>query len=220
MRSMKHSVATLRVLRNNTRGFSTVKLPDLPYDYSALEPVISGKIMELHHAKHHQTYVNGYNQALEQYHQAEEKKDHGKMIALQPALKFHGGGHINHSIFWTNLTPKDQATEPMGSLHEAISKEFGSLEAFKQLFNTKTVAIQGSGWGWLGYCKQQKRLVISTLPNQDPLATTGLVPLLGIDVWEHAYYLQYKNVRADYLKSIWQIINWKNVQERFQAAQA
>lgn len=179
MRSMKLSMTPLRHLSKHTRGISTVKLPDLPYDYSALEPVISGQIMELHHAKHHQTYVNGYNQALEQYHDAEEKKEYGKMIALQPALKFNGGGHINHSIFWTNLTPKTHATEPTGALNDAIASEFGSLEALQSQFNAKTVAIQGSGWGWLGFCKQQKRLVITTLPNQDPLATTGLIPLLG-----------------------------------------
>ncbi|TMW61518.1 hypothetical protein Poli38472_012709 [Pythium oligandrum] len=203
-----------------SRGIATVKLPDLPYDFGALEPVISGEIMQLHHQKHHQAYVTNYNVALEQYAEAEHKGDHAKMIALQPALRFNGGGHINHSIFWTNLaSPKEGGGgEPEGDLLKAIETEFGSFENFKKTFSTKTAAVQGSGWGWLGYSKEQKRVSIVTLPNQDPLSTTGLVPLLGVDVWEHAYYLQYKNVRPDYLNAIWDVVNWKNVEERYLVA--
>jgi superoxide dismutase, Fe-Mn family len=164
-----------------TRGIATVKLPDLAYDFGALEPVISGEIMTLHHQKHHQAYVTNYNAALEQYAEAEHKGDHAKMIALQPALKFNGGGHINHSIFWTNLAPPKQGGggEPEGELLKAIETEFGSFEDFKKTFSAKTAAVQGSGWGWLGYSKEQKRVVMATLPNQDPLSTTGLIPLLG-----------------------------------------
>jgi len=141
------------------------------------------------------------------------------MIALGPALRFHGGGHLNHSIFWQNLSPNGGG-EPEGELMSAIQKDFGSFENFKNNLSAATVAIQGSGWGWLGYNKTTKTLAISTQPNQDPLeAVTGLVPLLGIDVWEHAYYLQYKNVRADYVKNLFKIVNWKDVAERLAAAQ-
>lgn len=204
-----------------TRGIATVKLPDLPYDFGALEPVISGEIMQLHHQKHHQAYVTNYNLALEQYAEAEHKEDHAKLIALQPALRFNGGGHINHSIFWTNLAPTHQGGggEPDGKIRAAIEAEFGDFEAFKKTFSAKTAAVQGSGWGWLGYSKENKRIQIATLANQDPLSTVGLIPLLGVDVWEHAYYLQYKNVRPDYLSAIWKVVNWKNVEERFLAAQ-
>lgn len=196
------------------------QLPQLPYDFGDLEPVISAEIMQLHYTKHHQAYVNNLNKALEQYADAESKKDIAQMIALQQVIKFNGGGHVNHSIFWTNLTPEKNGggNLPAGTLVDAINKEFGSKEAFIEQFSAKTVAIQGSGWGWLGYNKAKNRLEIVTCDNQDPLSTKGLIPLLGIDVWEHAYYLQYKNVRAEYVKAIWNIINWKNVQERFQAS--
>lgn len=196
------------------------QLPSLPYALQDLEPVISAEIMNLHYNKHHQGYVTNLNKALEQYEEAERKQDISTMISLQSAIKFNGGGHINHSIFWTNLTPKSQngGVLPEGSLAVAINKEFESLEKFIEVFTNKTVAIQGSGWGWLGYNKSHKRLEIATCDNQDPLVTKGLIPLLGIDVWEHAYYLQYKNVRADYVKAIWSIINWKNVSERYATA--
>lgn len=194
------------------------KLPDLPYDYSALEPVISAEIMELHHKKHHNAYVTNVNKALEQLAELEKKNDLAGVIALQSAIKFNGGGHVNHSIFWTNLTPVKLATPPQGELLTAINRDFGSLQQLTEQLSNKSVAIQGSGWGWLGYCKQSKRLMTTTCSNQDPCSTTGLIPLLGIDVWEHAYYLQYKNVRPDYVKAIWQIINWKNVAERYAVA--
>ena len=199
---------------------TTFELPELPYDYSALEPVISGQIMELHYTKHHKGYVTNLNAALEKYAEAESKEDLGAMIALETAIRFNGGGHVNHSIFWTNLAPvgKGGGGEPSGELRAIIEKEFGSFAQFVEKMNSKTTAIQGSGWGWLGYCKEKKGLVISTCANQDPLSTQGLVPLLGIDVWEHAYYLQYKNVRADYVKNIWKIVNWHNVSERFAKA--
>jgi len=194
-------------------------LPDLPYDYNALEPVISAEIMQIHHSKHHQVYVNMLNQTEEKFMEAKEKNDLKTMITLGPALRFHGGGHINHSIFWQNLSPNGGG-EPEGQLLEAINKDFGSFEKFMSTMSTATVGIQGSGWGWLGYNKASKSLAISACPNQDPLEpTTGLVPLLGIDVWEHAYYLQYKNVRADYVKNIFSIVNWKDVGERLSAAQ-
>lgn len=192
-------------------------LPPLPYALDALEPVISKEIMDLHYNKHHNTYVTNLNAALEKYAKAESENDLPAMIALEPAIRFNGGGNINHSIFWTNLAPVSAGggTPPTGALADAIKAQFGSLEDFITQFNATTVGVQGSGWGWLGYNKQRKRLEIVTCSNQDPVAATGLVPLLGIDVWEHAYYLQYKNVRADYLKEIWKVVNWKNVAERY-----
>ena len=195
-------------------------LPALEYDYDALEPVISAEIMQIHHTKHHQAYVNNYNLAIEKYHEAEARQDIEAMISIQQQIKFNGGGHINHSIFWTNLAPKSKGggQAPTGELALAIQAEFGSLEKFIEQFNALALGIQGSGWAWLGYNKSKKRLMITSCANQDPLSTQNLIPLLGIDVWEHAYYLQYKNVRADYLKSIWQIINWQNVFQRFEAA--
>jgi Fe-Mn family superoxide dismutase len=196
---------------------SQYQLPQLPYDFSALEPVISGQIMELHYTKHHQGYVTNLNAALEKYQEAEKKGDIAQMIALQQAIKFNGGGHVNHSVFWTNLAPvgKGGGEPPKGDLAKAIESKFGSLDGLIEKLSHSSVAIQGSGWGWLGFDKTKKELVIATCANQDPLSTLGYVPLLGIDVWEHAYYLQYKNVRAEYVKNIWKIVNWHNVEERF-----
>lgn len=192
-------------------------LPDLPYDYNALEPVISAEIMQLHHSKHHQTYVNNLNVAEDKLAEAQAKGDTTTVIGLAGALRFNGGGHINHSIFWQNLAPN--GGEPAGAVVEAIKRDFGSVEALQSQLSAATVAVQGSGWGWLGYNKQKKALQIATCPNQDPLeASTGLVPLFGIDVWEHAYYLQYKNVRPDYVKAIWKVANWKDIAARYDSA--
>jgi len=194
------------------------KLPDLSYDFGDLEPVISGEIMQLHYSKHHNAYVNNLNDALKKYAEAESKGDVATMIALGQAIRFNGGGHVNHSIFWTNLAPVSRGGgSPSGELEAALKKDFHSVENFIEKMSALTVAIQGSGWGWLGCNKETKKLSIVTCANQDPLSTQGLVPLLGIDVWEHAYYLQYKNVRADYVKNIWKIVSWKNVEERFLA---
>lgn len=198
----------------------TYKLPDLSYDFGALEPVISAQIMELHYTKHHKAYVDNLNNALDKYKEAESKEDVAAMIALQQAIRFNGGGHVNHSIFWTNLAPTSQGGggAPSGELAKALTEQFGSVALFVEKMNGQTLAIQGSGWGWLGYHKESKKLIVTTCANQDPLSTQGLVPLLGLDVWEHAYYLQYKNVRAEYLKQIWNIVNWKNVETRYLAA--
>lgn len=201
---------------------NTYALPPLPYDFGALEPVISGKIMELHYSKHHNTYVTNLNTAICKYHEAEGKGDVAGMIAAQQAIRFNGGGHVNHSIFWKNLTPSNQGggEPPSGELAKAIEQAFGSFEKLVERMSAQTVAIQGSGWGWLGWNPVSKCLALATCPNQDPLSLQGLIPLLGIDVWEHAYYLQYQNVRADYVKNIWNIVNWKDIQERFKATQS
>nr|BAN20578.1 superoxide dismutase 2 [Riptortus pedestris] len=192
-------------------------LPDLPYAINALEPVICGEIMELHHKKHHNAYVTNLNAAETQLKEAVSKNDISKVIALQPALKFNGGGHINHSIFWCNLSPN--GGQPSQELSTAICEAFGSFDNLLTQMQAMTNAIQGSGWGWLGYNSATKRLQLATCANQDPLqATTGLIPLFGIDVWEHAYYLQYKNVRPEYTKKIFDIANWNDISERFKKA--
>ncbi|KAJ7494211.1 manganese superoxide dismutase [Mycena galericulata] len=189
-------------------------LPELPYAYDGLEPYISKQIMVLHHTKHHQTYVNALNAAEASYAKASTPKER---IALQAALKFNGGGHINHSLFWKNLAPSAEkggngGVLKDGPLKEAIVASFGSLDNLKKEFNAATLGIQGSGWGWLGLNPTTKRLEIATTPNQDPLLT--LVPIIGVDIWEHAFYLQYLNVKADYLNAIWSVINFDEAQNR------
>jgi Fe-Mn family superoxide dismutase len=191
-------------------------LPPLPYAYDALEPTISKSIMELHYTKHHATYVNNLNNFEKQLAEATQKGNAEAAIKLGPALRFNGGGHINHTIFWNNLSPNGGGL-PQGPLADAIKKDFGSFDAFKEQMTAAAIGVQGSGWAWLGKATNG-RLLIQTCPNQDPLLpTTGLTPLLGIDVWEHAYYLQYKNVRPDYVKAIWDVINWEDVGKRFGA---
>ncbi|KAJ3565339.1 hypothetical protein NP233_g7693 [Leucocoprinus birnbaumii] len=193
-------------------------LPPLPYAYNALEPYISEEIMTLHHTKHHQTYVNALNAAEAAYAKASTPKER---IALQAALKFNGGGHINHSLFWTNLAPAQEkggngGVLSNGSLKDAIDRDFGGLENLKKQFNAATLGIQGSGWGWLGVNVATGRLEIATTANQDPLLT--LAPLIGVDIWEHAFYLQYKNVKPDYLNAIWHVINFDEAQKRLNEA--
>lgn len=177
--------------------------------------------MKIHHSKHHQAYVTNLNIANEKLLDAQHKGDIASIIQLQQVIKFNGGGHLNHSIFWNNLCgPKEGGgVLPDGDLKRAIESQYGSLANLQTAISNASVAVQGSGWGWLGYDSVNKRLAIATTANQDPLQpTTGLIPLLGIDVWEHAYYLQYKNVRPDYLKNIWNVINWKDVSKHFDAA--
>lgn len=193
------------------------KLPDLGYHFNALEPFISAEIMEIHYTKHHQAYVTNLNTALEKAQDAEQRGDLTALIQLQQAIRFNGGGHVNHSIFWTNLKPQKEGGGHIhqGPLLAQIEKDFLSFDHFKDKMTQMALAHQGSGWVWLGYDKAHKRLVLASCLNQDPLSLVGLVPLLGIDVWEHAYYLQYKNVRLEYIKNIWNIVNYNNVEERF-----
>ena len=220
LRTARRLAGAVRPLGNapQVRTFVAAKLPDLDYDYGALEPVVSGEIMQLHHSKHHNTYVTNFNVAMEKYSEAEMKGDYATMISLQGAIKFNGGGHVNHSIFWKNLAPAKDCAPPDGELLKLIERDFGSLAKLQEKFSAQTVAVQGSGWGWLGYDKASGSLKIATTANQDPCATVGLTPLLGVDVWEHAYYLQYKNLRPDYVKAVWEIVNGKNVAENLAAA--
>ncbi len=192
-------------------------LPELPYDYAALEPHISATIMELHHSKHHQTYVNGANTTLDLLAEAREKGDFANINRLQKDLAFNLGGHTNHSIFWTNLSPNG-GDKPTGDLEAAIDNQFGSFDAFRAQFTAAALGVQGSGWAGLFWDSIGQNLLIQQFFDQQGQIVAGTVPLLLLDVWEHAYYLDYKNVRADYVKAFWNIANWADAQERFAAA--
>lgn len=195
-------------------------LPDLSYDYNALEPVISAETMTLHHSKHHNTYVTNLNVALEKLDAAVSAGDVSGIIGLEGALKFNGGGHLNHTLFWENLCAKGSSELKDGALKTAIEDAFGCADTMKKELTAMSVGVQGSGWGWLGYNAKTGKIECATRANQDPLeATTGLVPLLGIDVWEHAYYVDYRNVRPDYVGAIWDVINWDAVEKRLVDAQ-
>ena len=192
-------------------------LPELPYDYSALEPSISGTIMELHHGKHHQAYVTGANAALAALAEARDKGDLGGVNKLEKDLAFNLGGHVNHSIFWTNMSP-DGGDKPTGELASAIDDNFGSFDKFVAHYTAAAMGVQGSGWAALTWDSIGKKLLINQMFDQQANFAIGTVPLLLLDVWEHAYYLDYKNVRADYVKAFWNIANWANVQKRFDVA--
>ncbi|GAA5884587.1 hypothetical protein JCM6882_005308 [Rhodosporidiobolus microsporus] len=194
-------------------------LPQLPYSYDALQPAISAQIMELHHSKHHATYVANFNKAVEDLQAASQAQDIKKQIALQAAIKFNGGGHINHSLFWENLAPQANGGGKFpssGPLAEQVEKDFGGLEGLKKALTAAALGIQGSGWAWLGYNPTSKKLEVVSTANQDPLL--GYVPLVGIDMWEHAFYLDYKNVKPSYLDAIYTVINWQVAEERLTKA--
>ncbi|RLP77882.1 superoxide dismutase [Mycetocola tolaasinivorans] len=193
-------------------------LPDLSYDYGALAPHISGRIMELHHSKHHQAYVNGANTALEQLAEARDSGNLVNINRLEKDLAFNLGGHLNHSIFWENLSP-DGGGDPSGALLASIEEHFGSLDGFRAHFTATALGVQGSGWAVLAWDHLGARPVIFQLFDQQGNAPLGVTPLLQLDVWEHAYYLDYVNVRADYVKAFWNIVNWADVEARFAAAQ-
>ncbi len=191
-------------------------LPDLTYDYNAMEPVISAETMTIHHSKHHNAYVTNLNIALEKLDAAASAGDASAIIGLQGALNFNGGGHINHTLFWENLCSTSDSELKDGPLKSAIEASYGDVDSMKQELSAMSVGVQGSGWGWLGYNAKTGRIECATRANQDPLeATTGLKPLLGIDVWEHAYYVDYRNVRPEYVSKIWDVINWDTVEKRF-----
>jgi superoxide dismutase, Fe-Mn family len=197
---------------------SSYQLPDLGYDYNALEPVFTAEMLEIHYNKHHRAYVTKLNEALEKYHDAELKNDAVKMVELQSAIKFNGGGHINHSIFWQILAPIKNGGghfEKKFEIIKAIEKDFASFENFKNNMNDTCISIQGSGWGWLGYDKKTKTLIINSCSNHDLLSASGFFPIFCIDVWEHAYYLKYKNDRASFVKEIYNILNWNEINNRY-----
>lgn len=194
------------------------ELPELDYAYDALEPHISGEIMEIHHTKHHQNYVNGANSALEKLEDARKNDYIGvAATALSKDLAFNLGGHTNHSLFWKNLSPNGGG-QPTGALAEAIDRDFGSFDAFKAHFKAAALGLQGSGWAVLGYDHIGERLVIQQLTDQQGNVSINLTPLLMLDMWEHAFYLQYKNVKADYAEAVWNVFNWDEVAKRYEAA--
>lgn len=194
-------------------------LPDLPYDYGALEPHISGEIMQLHHDKHHATYVKGANTALEQMAEARESGNLGSINLLQQNLAFHYAGHVNHSVFWPNLSPEG-GDKPDGALGSAIDQFFGSFDAFRTHFSAVANGIQGSGWATLEYDHNAEQLLIGQFNDHQVRQFTGATPLLLLDMWEHAYYLQFKNVKADWVESFWNIVNWPDVATRFETARS
>ena len=191
---------------------SVYTLPDLPYDYSALEPHISGKIMELHHDKHHAAYVAGANTALEKLAEARESGDNAAVNLHEKNLAFNLGGHTNHTVFWNNLSPTGGG-QPEGELAEAIKEYFGDFAKFQAQFAAVATGIQGSGWAVLGWDSIGRRLAIFQLFDQQANVPVGITPLFMLDMWEHAFYLDYLNVKADYVKAVWNIANWSNVQD-------
>ncbi|NWJ73188.1 superoxide dismutase [Pseudonocardia sp. ICBG1122] len=194
-------------------------LPDLPYDYSALAPHIAPEIMELHHSKHHNTYVQGLNTTLDKLADAREKNDFGAVVGLEKTLAFNLGGHVNHSAFWNNLSP-DGGDKPTGDLAAAIEKDFGSFDGFQAHFTAAATTIQGSGWAILGYDRLGDRLLIHQLYDQQSQLPAGQTPIVLLDMWEHAFYLQYRNVKPDYVKAWWNVVNWADAAERFARARA
>ena len=192
-------------------------LPDLPYDFGALEPHISGKIMELHHDKHHNAYVTGANTTLDKLAEARDKDAFGDVNGLEKSLAFHLGGHINHSIFWNNLSPAG-GDKPEGELSAAIDEFFGSFDGFQRQFTANANAIQGSGWSILAWDTLGQRLNVLQLFDQQGNIPFAQVPIVLLDMWEHAFYLDYVNVKADYVKAFWNIVNWADVSKRFEAA--
>jgi superoxide dismutase, Fe-Mn family len=194
-------------------------LPDLPYDYSALEPHISGQIMQLHHDKHHRAYVDGANKALEQIQEALAQKKLEQLGPLEQALAFNVSGHILHSLYWQNLAPRSGG-QPGGELAAAIDKQFGNFATLQQQISTTAATIMGSGWAALMWDTLSGQLLVTQIHDHQSSTIQGAVPLLVLDAWEHAYYLQYQNLKAKYIEAFWSVCNWTAVAKRFVAARA
>ncbi len=193
------------------------ELPPLPYDYNALEPYIDEQTMHLHHDIHHKSYVDGLNNAVAKMAEAREKGDFALIKHWEREAAFHGSGHFLHSVFWANMAPK-AGGQPSGPIADQIKKDFGSFEGFVKHFSAASTAVEGSGWGLLVWQPQGQKLEILTAEKHQNLTQWGVVPLLVLDVWEHAYYLKYQNKRAAYVEAWWNVVNWKDVNERFQKA--
>ena len=200
-------------------------LPEMPYAYDALEPHLDAQTMEIHHSKHHQKYTDGMNGALEKLSPELQEKDIEEILSninqvpddVKGAINFNGGGYDNHKLFWNSMK-QNGGGEPTGAIADAINDSFGSFAEFKELFSSKTAPIQGSGWGWLVYNPSSSKVEYKAMSNQTSPRTEGLVPLLGLDVWEHAYYLKYQNKRPDYIAAWWNVINWDEVNDRLSKA--
>jgi len=193
-------------------------LPDLAYDYGALEPHISARVMQLHHDKHHRTYVEGANQACEMLEEARHKGDFAPLAAIEETLAFNLSGHVLHSLFWRNMTPKGGGTPPP-KLAEAIDRHFGSFNSFKQQLTKAAATCMGSGWAALMWDTVSARLLTVQIHDHQSQTIQGAVPLLVLDAWEHAYYLQYQNEKAKFFDAVWNVWNWTDVADRFERAQ-
>jgi superoxide dismutase, Fe-Mn family len=201
------------------------KIPDLRFGYEELEPHIDAKTMEIHHSKHHQAYTNGLNEVWEKMDDVNQDKGITTLMMnldqIKPELRddfeFFGGGHHNHELFWTSMKP-DGGGEPKGPFAEDITKTFGDFNQFKEKFSALTGSIRGAGWGWLVYNPKPDAIEFKAMSNQTSPITEHLEPLLGCDVWEHAYYLKYQNKRADYISAWWNVINWQEVEQRYTIA--
>lgn len=194
-------------------------LPPLPYPHDALEPAIDPTTMEIHHSKHHAGYVRGLNKALSELQAIRSGAGDGGLIKhWERELAFNGGGHVNHALFWLNMAPPERGGggRPGGMLAEAIDRDFGSFDAFWRHFSAAAETVQGSGWGWLVFDHISRRLLVQQMTEQQNMLMTGVTPLLGVDVWEHAYYLRYQNRRGEYINNWKNVINWPNVERMFE----
>ncbi|HMB68612.1 MAG TPA: superoxide dismutase [bacterium] len=195
------------------------ELPPLPYEYNALEPHIDEQTMRLHHDIHHKGYVDGLNAAEAKLAGMRDSGDFAAVQAVQRALAFHGSGHFNHVIFWENMGPKGGGT-PSGDLGSRIQKDFGSFDKFRAHFSAAAATVEGNGWGVLGWHPEAERLLVLASMNHQNQGVHGTIPILMLDVWEHAYYLKYQNKRPAYVEAWWNVVNWENVGARFEAATA
>ncbi len=223
LRPRRRDTATVPTLTPEMLGFDPKSgryaLPPLPYAKDALEPHIDAKTMEIHHERHHQGYVNGLNKALDELQKIREGSgDAGLMKHWSRELSFNGGGHLNHTLFWLNMAPagKGGGGMPQGKLAEQMGKDFGSFDQFTAHFKAAAGSVEASGWAWLVYEPFAQRLMVVQMEKQQDMLVNNAQPLLGIDVWEHAYYLKYQNRRADYVSAFMNIINWSFVQRRFE----
>ena len=208
----------------SARAFSSkIALPDLPWEIGSLEPTISGYLLDYHYNKHHNAYVTNLNNLLQQLGEAQEKKDTKTILKVLPGVKFNTGGHVNHDFFWNSLAPKTagggERPSESGAFGKEVLKTWGSFDNLIKDFNARTTGIMGSGWGWICWDTNMKTLRYTQSKDQDLITEQpGLVPLLNVDVWEHAYYLDYKNSRPEFLKNIWDVVNWLKVEKRFNEA--
>lgn len=194
-------------------------LPDLPYDYAALEPHVSARIMELHHDKHHAAYVKGANTTLEKLAEVRAKGDFATISMLEKQLAFNVSGHVLHSVFWTNLSP-DGGGEPGGTFGKALEETFGGFAKFQQQMNEAAATTNGSGWALASWEPMAQRLVVQQVHDHQGEHGQGTIPLLAVDAWEHAYYLQYENRKAEFFDAIWNVVNWADVEARYEAARS
>ncbi|MDQ1272881.1 MAG: superoxide dismutase, Fe-Mn family [Planctomycetota bacterium] len=201
-----------------SQGITKHVLPSLPYDYNELEPYYDEETLRLHHDKHHAAYVNGLNEAEEKLAEARRTGNYALIRYLEQGLAFNGSGHILHSIFWTNMAPNLTGTEriPKGQLADQIKQDFGSFDIFKKQFSEAAIKVEGNGWTILGWVPEFNKLVVLQAENHQKLTLWGAVPLLVLDVWEHAYYLKFQNRRSEWVENWWNIVNWDNVANRFE----